>query len=267
MPAMALRRWLILLAVLWGAVLWQPLLAMADPPIPQLTGPVVDEAGILDAGTAHRLTQELESYEASTSTQIVVVTIPDLKGYPIEDWGLALLRGWEIGQKGKNNGVVLVIAPSERQLRIETGYGAEGPLPDATADAIIRRVIVPDFKQGNFAAGIDAGVKAIMAALEGSFKAEPKESEPAWPAFAIVAAWFVIVGIMMYLRRRNGGNGRLYRGQRGAVWRNRGGWGGGFGGGGFGGGGLGGGGLGGRGGGGFGGGGGTGGGGGASGRW
>ncbi|MDY0885081.1 TPM domain-containing protein [Dongia soli] len=259
MPMPILRRWLILMAVLCGTLLWQSSSVMADPPLPPLTGPVVDAAGILDAGSSHRLTKELESYEATTSTQIVVATIPDLKGYPIEDWGLALLRGWGIGQKGKNNGVVLVVAPNDRQLRIETGYGAEGPLPDATADAIIRRVIVPDFKQGNFPAGIEAGVKAIMAALEGSFNAGPKEPEPAWPAFAIVAAWFVIVFIMMYLRRRNIANGRLYRGPRGAVWRNRGGWGGGWGG-------LGGGGFGG-GGGGFGGGGGTGGGGGASGRW
>jgi len=252
-----LRRILFLLTLLL-----LPLSALADPPLPALTGRVVDQAGILDPGVQVRLTQELADYEKSTSSQIVVVTLPDLQGYPIEDWGLALLRGWKIGQQGKNNGVVLIVAPKDRQVRIETGYGAEGPIPDATADAIIRHVMTPDFKQGNYAAGIEAGVKAIMAALEGSFQADAtKESGLPWPAFAIIATWFVVVFVMMVLRNRQRQNGQLYGGRRGNVWRNDG-WGGGFGGGGFGGGGFGGG-----GGGGFGGGGGTGGGGGASGRW
>ncbi len=249
-------------ALLLLIVLLLPVAALADPPIPALSGRVVDQAGILDAASQARLTQELADYEKSTSTQIVVVTLPDLQGYPIEDWGIALLRGWAIGQQGKNNGVVLIVAPKDRQLRIETGYGAEGPLPDATADAIIRRVIVPDFKQGNFSTGIEAGVKAIMAALDGSFEADKAQEGKSdgtapWPAFAIVAAWFVIVFVMMVIRHRNG---QLYGGRRRfGGWDGGGGFGGGFGGGGFGGGGFGG--------GGFGGGGGTGGGGGASGRW
>jgi len=229
----------------------------ADPPLPALTGRVIDQAGVLDQGTAQRLTDQLARYEAKTSTQIVVVTLPDLQGYPIEDWGLALLRGWQIGQKGKNNGVVLVVAPKERELRIETGYGAEGPLPDATADAIIRHVIVPRFKQQDYGGGIVAGVQSIEAALDGSFTA-PQESagggsQLPWPAFFIVGLWCLIV-IVNILRNRGSRGTRLYGGRRRDVY-----WGGGWGsGGGFGGGGFGG---------GFGGGGGSGGGGGASGRW
>src|SRR4051794_33550295 len=82
---------------------WLP--ARADPPIPALTGRVVDAAGVLDAATISALTTQLQGYEASTTNQVVVVTLPDLKGYPIEDWGLALGRGWAVGQKGKDNGV------------------------------------------------------------------------------------------------------------------------------------------------------------------
>ena len=171
-------------------------------------------------------------------------------------------RGWRIGQKDKNNGVVLVIAPKDHELRIETGYGAEGPLPDATADAIIRHVIVPHFKQNDYSGGISAGIASIEAALEGSFSA-PADSQSTqansaaawpWPAFLIALLWLVIV-LFNVLRRAGQGGTRLYtRQRRGPPY-----WGGGFGGGGFGGGGFGG--------GGFGGGGGTGGGGGASGSW
>lgn len=234
----------------------------ADPQLPSLTGRVVDQAGLLDNGTVQRLDGELAQYEAKTSTQIVVVTLSDLQGYPIEQWGLALMRGWQIGQKGKNNGVVLVVAPKDRELRIETGYGAEGPLPDATADAIIRHVIVPHFKQNDYSGGIAAGIASIEAALEGSFSA-PADSQSTqaysaaawpWPAFLIGLLWLVIVLFNVFRRAGQGGT-RLYtRQRRGPPY-----WGGGFGGGGFGGGGFGG--------GGFGGGGGTGGGGGASGSW
>lgn len=247
----------------------------ADPPLPALTGRVVDLARLLDAGTAQRLTDQLARYEAQTSTQIVVVTLPDMQGYPIEQWGLTLLRGWQVGQKGKNNGVVLVVAPKERELRIETGYGAEGPLPDATADIIIRRVIVPRFKQGDYGGGIVSGVQAIEAALDGSFTADQAGKGASvsangiavfgqqipWMTMLIVGIWVAIVVINL-LRLRLGGP-RVYGGSR-----RRGYWDGGWGGpGGFGGGGFGGGGFGGGSGGGFGGGGGSGGGGGASGRW
>ncbi|HEX7741990.1 MAG TPA: TPM domain-containing protein, partial [Sphingobium sp.] len=203
-----------------------------------------------------------------TSTQIVVVTLPDMQGYPIEQWGLTLLRGWQIGQKGKNNGVVLVVAPKEHQLRIETGYGAEGPLPDATADLIIRRIIVPRFKQGDYGGGIFAGVQAIEAALDGSFTADQTGSGPSvsangiavfgqqipWMTILIVCIW-IAIALTNILRVRGRGT-RVYGGNRryrDGGWGGPGGFGGGFGGGSSGGG--------------FGGGGGSGGGGGASGRW
>src|SRR5262249_31935993 len=136
--------------------------ARADPPIPPLTGRVMDLARALDPEAVGRLTGELESFEREKQIQLVVVTLPDLQGYTIEDWGLALGRGWGIGQKGKNNGVLLLVAPKDRQLRIEVGYGLEGDLPDATADQIIRRDIIPYFREGQMAQGVEAGVQAII---------------------------------------------------------------------------------------------------------
>ncbi len=139
----------------------------ADIAIPSLTGRVVDQAGILSSSEETRLSGKLAALEQKTTIQLVVVTLSSLQSRTIEEWGLALGRGWGIGQKGKNNGVLLIVAPKERELRIEVGYGLEGDLPDATADSIIRKVIVPRFKAGNMTRGINDGVDAIGRALAG----------------------------------------------------------------------------------------------------
>ena len=142
--------------------------ALADVSVPALSGRVVDQAGILNNAEESRLTTKLKNLEDSSSIQLVVVTLSSLRGSPIEDWGLTLGRTWGIGQKGTDNGVLLIVAPNDRELRIEVGYGLEGTLPDATADAIIRNVIVPRFKAGNMADGISDGVDAIISVLSGS---------------------------------------------------------------------------------------------------
>jgi uncharacterized protein len=156
--------------LLFLVVLFSLTPAFADPPIPALTGRVVDGAHILDQGTVANLTGQLAGYEQSTTNQVVVVTLPDLQGYPIEDWGLALGRGWGIGQKGKDNGVLLIVAPNEHKVRIEVGYGLEGDLPDATANEIIQSEIIPRFKGGDMAGGVSAGVGGVLAALGGTYK-------------------------------------------------------------------------------------------------
>jgi uncharacterized protein len=203
--------------------------AIADPKLPHLDGRVVDTAHILDPDTVQHVTADLAAYEAKTSTQIVVVTLPDLQGYPIEQWGLALLRGWQIGQKGKNNGVVVIVAPNDHQMRIETGYGAEGPLPDATASQIIRQDMTPHFKQGDYAGGLTAGLHDIESALQGEFHADnasssgsdsqaddPDDAQPAGSGAMkwIVLSWFALAGVMIVVgqwrirkRRRSGRNG------------------------------------------------------------
>jgi len=174
--------------------------ARADPPIPQLTGRVVDAAHILDASTASTIDRQLAGYESSTTNQVVVVTLPDLKGYDVADWGLALIRGWGIGQKGKNNGVVLVVAPNQHRVRIEVGYGLEGQLPDATAKEIIDNDMIPRFKAGDYPGGIATGVNSILAALGGNYAptAPPPQTADAPSGFAAAEPLiFCIVAVLV----------------------------------------------------------------------
>jgi len=191
----------------------------ADPPVPPLTGRIVDLAHVLDQSAIDRITAELASFEQQTKDQLVVVTLPDLQGYTIEDWGLALGRGWALGQKGKDNGVVLLVAPKDRELRIEVGYGLEGDLPDATADRIIRQDIVPYFRNGDMASGIEAGVQAIIKTLGGKVEAPvaPARSESSslsnlsnapWIVFVII--FFIIMLLNSRRRRRRGFWGGYY---------------------------------------------------------
>ena len=195
------------------------LYAQAEPPIPALTGRVVDQAGILDRATIEAVTSQLAGYEKATGKQVVVVTLPDLKGYPIEDWGLALGRNWAIGQKGKNNGVLLIVAPNDRALRIEVGYGLEGDLPDATANTIIASEIILHFKRGDMKGGVRAGVTAILGALGGSYRPTQLSSSPAnsFPTspFLVFALIFVVIVMMAVFRNLDpNARGRPYRRRR-----------------------------------------------------
>lgn len=229
--------------------------ARAALDFPALSGRVVDDASLLSAGAESRLIQLLADHESATSNQVVVVTLPSLQGTTIEEFGYQLLRQWGIGQAGRNNGVLLVVAPNERKVRIEVGYGLEGELPDAIAKLIIEREILPAFRNNDFVGGIDAGVNAILAAIDGSYEPLPKRV-PLLERFSPVIFLFIVFAIIMLIRIREefgdgGGIGGGYHRVRSGHGYSGGG---GFGGGGFGGGG-------------FSGGGGSGGGGGASGGW
>jgi uncharacterized protein len=213
----------------------------------------MDLAQVLDQAEKDRITAELANFEKQKQLQLVVVTLPDLGGYTIEDWGLALGRSWAIGQKGKDNGVILLVAPKDHELRIEVGYGLEGDLPDATADQIIRRDITPRFRKGEMALGIEAGVQAIIKTLGGTVDAAvavPAAQGGSSPEDDGLLFWVSLIVFFGFVMFRNFG------GRRRGFW-------GGYYGGGFGRGGSGGG----SSGGGFSGGGGSFGGGGASGRW
>jgi uncharacterized protein len=137
------------------------------PPFPELTGPVVDDAHLLPQDVFDQLSQKLAAYSQANGTQLVVVTLPTLNGYPIEDYGYQLGRHWGIGQKGKNNGVLLIVDAGDREVRIEVGYGLEGTLTDAQSFLIIHNVIVPRFRRGDYAGGITAGGDAILSVLGG----------------------------------------------------------------------------------------------------
>jgi uncharacterized protein len=151
-----MRRWLLAILLL----LLAPMAAQAQT-FPKLSGRVVDAAHLLSADQAAQLTQLSEQIEQASSRQFVVATIPDLQGYPIEDYGYRLGRAWGIGQKDAKNGIILIVAPNERKVRIEVGYGLEPVMTDALASVIINQTILPEFKAGDMAGGIVAGAQAI----------------------------------------------------------------------------------------------------------
>ena len=132
---------------------------------PAHTGRVVDQAGLLTTAQESALTQRLEQLERRTGDQLVVVTVPSLRGHDIAAYGVALGNRWRIGQRGRNNGVLLIVAPNERRVRIEVGYGLERVLTNARSSEIIRQDILPHFRDSAFAAGISAGSRAIVATL------------------------------------------------------------------------------------------------------
>ena len=141
--------------------------ASAEPTFPPLTGRVVDDANLLDPADKQALTNDLKALEDKSSDQVVVVTVPSLQGYAIEDYGYQLGRHWGIGTKQLNNGVLLIVAPNERKVRIEVGRGLEPTLTDALSKIIIENAILPHFRVGDYAGGIKAGVRDITLALTG----------------------------------------------------------------------------------------------------
>jgi uncharacterized protein len=179
--------------------------AAAEPSFPSLSGRVVDQAQILDAAARTRIDGKLEQLESKTSIQLVVATLRSLQGYDIADYGYRLGRSWGIGQKGKNNGAILLVAPNERKVRIEVGYGLEGTITDAVSRLIIENAILPRFRTGDFPGGIERGVDDLVLLLSGNaedFKrrAAEQQNRPSGTtgtaAFAfvilLIAIWFIV---------------------------------------------------------------------------
>lgn len=155
----------------------QPLRAQtesSEPAVPALTGRVVDRADLLSPAIEEVLTQRLAAHEDSTGNQVAVLTIPSLQDRPIEDYSLDVARSWALGQEELDNGVLLLVARDDREMRIEVGYGLEGALPDAVASRIIRYELRPAFRTGDFDGGVEAGVTAILDAIAGVY--EPPSS-------------------------------------------------------------------------------------------
>lgn len=171
--------------------------AGAEPTFPELTGRVVDQAGLLSAAEEDRLSQRLADEAQQSSNQVVVVTLKSLQGYDIADYGYRLGRHWGIGQKDKDNGALLIVAPEERKVRIEVGYGLEHALTDAISHNIIQAVITPQFKQGNFYQGISDGVDAMLAAIAGTYKAQPTPGSGGAKGGGGNFLMFVVIGIML----------------------------------------------------------------------
>jgi uncharacterized protein len=156
----------LLLAALALVVAVAATLPAAAQTFPQLTGRVVDEAGVIDPPVKAAIESELADLEARTTDQFVVVTVRSLGGLTIEDYGVRLGRAWKIGQKDKNNGVLLIVAPKERKMRFEVGYGLEGVLTDAQTRLIIANTITPRFRANDIGGGIARGVDEIIRLLD-----------------------------------------------------------------------------------------------------
>src|SRR5262245_1551197 len=195
---------------------------------PELTGRVVDDAGILDPATKAALERKLAEFETKTTGQLVVVTLKSLQGTSIEDYGYQLGRHWQIGQKEKNTGALLIVAPNERKVRIEVGYGFEGTLTDAVSKLIIENSIIPRLRANDLAGGIGRGVDDIIQAVSvdsEEWKARAKKRPDDEPSFLDVLALLFFLFILFMIVRSVARQGRGYaqtgagprRGSRGPI--------------------------------------------------
>jgi uncharacterized protein len=162
--AAPLRRRAACLAVALAALLWAGLAALAVT-YPALSGRIVDQANIIPAATSAAIEPKLADLESKSGIQLVVATVTSLEGEEIEPYANELFRTWKLGEKAKNNGVLLLVAPNEHRVRIEVGYGLEGTLTDALSSVIIANAIAPRFKTGDFGDGIARGVDDIITVL------------------------------------------------------------------------------------------------------
>lgn len=215
----------------------------AGPNFPPLTGRVVDDAGILSRSTVENLTSRLAQHEQATGEQVVVVTVKSLQGYAIEDFGYQLGRYWGIGQKDKNTGALLIVAPNDRKARIEVGYGLEGKLTDALSRAIIENDLLPSFRRGDFDAGVTAGTNSLLTVLGGGSSVgsalddKSDASSSGLGTATLILLFFIVMLLRTAFRRPSGlyrrvGRGYGFGGYPGDDFMGSGGGGGGFSGGG-----------------------------------
>ena len=163
--------------------------------IPFLSGRVVDEAGLLSAAARQRIDAELAALERESGDQVAVLVVQSLGGEPLEEYSIKVAQTWKLGQKGKDNGILLLISRDDRKLRIEVGYGLEGTLTDLRSNEIIDQVIRPRFQQGDFDGGVEQGVDAIVKVLHG----QPLPARPAAPVAGAMTIGARIVFALVFL--------------------------------------------------------------------
>ncbi len=213
------------------------------PPIPNPPRLVNDLAKTMSADQVAKLEEKLVDFDRTTSTQVSIVTVKSIGGYDVAHYAVELANRWKIGRAAKNNGVLVLAAIDDRKINISTGYGLEGALTDAQSGRIIRHEITPHFKTGDYYAGFNAGVDAIIKATKGEYTADPVEEGEEigfGTTLLIVIIVFIIIFILGFFGGGNGGggymSGRGSRGFGGGYWGGSSWGGGGFGGGSFGGG-------------------------------
>ncbi|NHA07412.1 TPM domain-containing protein [Mucilaginibacter sp. HC2] len=180
---------------------------------------VTDYTNTLSAEDKQRLESKLVAFNDSTSTQIAIVIIRSIGSYDVNEYGAALGRKWGIGQKGKNNGVLILVAINDRKLTIQTGFGAEGALPDIVTQEIRVNDINPRFKAGDYYGGLNAGVDQIIKYTKGEYKADkkPQAKHESGGGSVLIVIIIVIVIIILIFRNRGGGGGRQIIGSRGGA--------------------------------------------------
>jgi uncharacterized protein len=193
--------------VVIAALMWAGL-AICAITFPPLTGRVVDEADVLSAGARNALSSKLGELQAKSGIQLVVATVNSLQGEEIEPFANALLRTWKLGEKEKNNGVLLLVAPHEHRVRIEVGYGLEGTLTDALSKIIIANAIAPRFKAGDFDGGVSRGVDDIITVLTtdaAEWQQRPslrldRQDVPDWAGWFLLAAAIALITLLVISR-------------------------------------------------------------------
>lgn len=171
---------------------------------------VNDHAGLLDPAAAQQLERKLVAYDDSTSTQIAIVLVKTLDGRPIEETALSIYRSWGIGNKKTNNGVLILAAIDDKQIRIEVGYGLEGAIPDITANQIIRNDIAPNFRSGDYYEGLDKATQSLIQAAQGEYKAPDgygKRKSKGNGFGNIIGGIVIIIIIAIFAGRGRGGGG------------------------------------------------------------
>lgn len=191
-----------------GALLIVISFALAAPTYPELTGRIVDNANLLTEEDRAAIEVELQALEQTSTDQVAVVTVPSLEGYPIEDYSIGLARKWAIGQKDKDNGIVLLVAPNERKVRMEVGRRLEPMMTDTMSKLIIENAILSKFRRGDFSGGIRDGVRDIKSVVLGNSEevklrargGRTPENDPTVIIHLVV--WFLIIALIIYLNVR-----------------------------------------------------------------
>jgi uncharacterized protein len=173
--------------------------------VPYLTGPVTDTASMIPADRAAAIAAKIAAFRAETGNQITVLTVPSLEGDPVEDFSIRVSEAWKLGEKGKDNGVLFLISRDDRKMRIEVGYGLEPKLTDLETGRILAEIVVPAFKNGDFAGGVDKGVDAIITRLSGgeietpAQAAVPSDIGALAPKLGLLLIFAVVVGVFSLL--------------------------------------------------------------------
>jgi len=183
-----------------------PISAFAGLNLPNASAYVNDYAGILN--NKPLLEKQIIDFEKQTSNEISIITVKTLQGTTIEDYAVRLFAKWKIGKSDKDNGVLILIAPNERKVRIEVGYGLEGVLPDSATSSIIRNEMLPYFKKGDYQTGVGKGLLSVMQATKGEYKQKSKNSAQTYLTLAIITIFKIIffavfiVLVLLMLRKR-----------------------------------------------------------------